>query len=869
MIFLPLFQFSYSQTSSESFFATALSLISDPTVFLVLTMVGWILFLLVAVSLLRFILRRRMNTRAALSMRVLLVRVPKELKKEDMGAEKTQQQIQEMIGAMETIFATIGSLKAPSGPIAWLTGAGLTFSFEMVLDQDKISFYATVPREYQAFAEEQIHAQYPNSQIDLVPDYNIFSPKGVILASYLTLRRPHYFPIRSYRKLESDSINSVTNALAKIEAGDGAAIQYLVRSAPGKWRREGLRIARSMQQGKKLGAAQGGLFAGVGKELKSFAQAPKSPQEKKPEEPYRLSPLEEEMVKGLEEKSAKAGLDVNIRVVVSGQTPEKAQRYLNDILSAYGQFNIYEYGNSFVKQMPRLQTPVIRQFIFRGFSHPHRIVLNAEEMASLFHFPLVVTETPKINWLLSRKSLPPSNLPTEGLYLGYADYRNHNYPVYMKPQDRRRHMYIIGKSGTGKTEFIKALAQQDIERGAGVCIIDPHGDLADDALEFVPKERAEDVIFVDPGDLERPIGLNMLEFDPKFPQLRTFVINEMLKIFDKLYDLKATGGPMFETYMRNAILLMMDDPESGNTLMDIPRVLADEDYRNYKLSKCTSIEVKDFWTKEALKAGGESSLANMVPYITSKLASFIYNDYMRPIIGQQKSAFNFYDAMNEQKIIIVKLPKGIIGDLNAYLLGMIVIGKVLNAALKRGEMPAEERKDFFLYVDEFQNFLTDSITSILSEARKYGLCLIIAHQFIGQLTTGANKDTTIRDAIFGNVGTMCCGRIGMEDAEFLAKEFVPVFTEYDLVNAEAYTFNIKLLIDNQASRPFNMHPERPRRPKTRELAEAVRELSRYKYGRKRELIEAEMAERREMVMGEEEDLDLEEAEASPEPEPGV
>jgi hypothetical protein len=328
--------------------------------------------------------------------------------------------------------------------------------------------------------------------------------------------------------------------------------------------------------------------------------------------------------------------------------------------------------------------------------------------------------------------------------------------------------------------------------------------------------------------------------------MKTFVINEMLKIFDKLYDLKATGGPMFETYMRNAILLLMDHPESGNTLMDIPRVLADEEYRNMKLSHCTSVEVHDFWTKEALKAGGEASLQNMVPYITSKLASFIYNDYMRPVVGQEKSAFNMYDAMNEQKIILMKLSKGKVGDLNAYLLGMIMVGKILDGALKRGDMDAKDRKDFYLYIDEFQNFLTDSISVILSEARKYGLNLIIAHQFIGQLT-GSGGDTKIRDSIFGNVGSMFAFRVGSDDAEFLEKEFAPVFSAYDLVNVEAFTCNAKILIDNTASRPFNFGPRyHPPKPPN-ELTTLIKELSRRKYGVPRAMVEAALTAKRAMT----------------------
>lgn len=845
MLFL--LQLGITDPSIEASSAGAGLSLSDPLIGALVSVVAAILGVFAILYCIRFFARRHGGWGTSFGLEVLLVRVPKELRKEDNQQEKTQQQIQELIGRMETVFSTVGSMKAEYGITAWLLGRKDLMSFEMVACKDKISFYVSIPKNQRQFIEEQIHAQYPNAQIEEVPDYNIFAPTSVILGSYVTFKRPNCFPIKTYRKLETDSMNSLTNALSKIESGDGASIQYVMRSANKKWRRAGLEIAKGMQQGKRLEDVdhQGFLgtlwyiMRGVGSAMKT--------EEQKPGEGYRLSPLEGEMIKGLEEKSAKAGLEVNIRIMVAAKTPEKAQRYLNDILNAYGQFNIYEYGNSFSKEMPVLQARMIRHFIFRRFDEDYSLTLNAEEMASLFHLPLPTTETPKINWLLSRKALPPPNLPSEGIQLGLSEYRGHKYEVRMKQPDRRRHMYVIGKSGSGKSVFQASLIKQDIEAGRGVCVIDPHGDLVDECLEYVPKERADDVILFDPADFERPLGLNMLEFDPRYPHLRTFVINEMLKIFDKLYDLKSTGGPMFETYMRNAILLLMDHVESGNTLMDIPRVLADDDFRNFKLSKCTSQEVKDFWLKEALKAGGESSLANMVPYITSKLATFIYNDYMRPIIGQQKSAFNFYDAMNEQKILLVKLSKGKIGDMNAYLLGMIVVGKILDAALKRSEIPAEERKDFYLYIDEFQNFLTDSISVILSEARKYGLNLVIAHQFIGQLVVGANRDTKIRDSIFGNVGTIIAFRVGVEDAEFLEKEFLPVFSLYDLVNVEAFTCNLKLLIDNTASRPFNLKPVMPDRPKNKELARMIHELSRYKYGRKRELVEAEMRERKDMV----------------------
>jgi len=370
--------------------------------------------------------------------------------------------------------------------------------------------------------------------------------------------------------------------------------------------------------------------------------------------------------------------------------------------------------------------------------------------------------------------------------------------------------------------------------------MDPHGDLARKALSFVPKERAEDVIYFNPADADRPMGLNMLEYDESRPEQKTFVVNEMLKIFDKLYDLKSTGGPMFEQYMRNAMILVMDHPESGSTLLEIPRVLTDEKFRTMKLRYCKTEVVRNFWIKEAQKAGGEASLANMVPYITSKLTPFITNDLVRPIIGQQKSAFNVREVMDSQKILLLDLSKGKLGDLNAYLIGMVMVGKIVGAALGRTDIPEDERKDFYLYIDEFQNFITDSMAVILSEARKYALDLIIAHQFIGQLDQGG--DTSVKDAVFGNVGSMFIGRIGPDDAEFLEKEMAPTFSAFDLVNVEAYTWNTKILIDNGTTKPFNMNANPPTEG-DETLVDAIRQLSRLKYGRDADIVNAEISQR--------------------------
>jgi hypothetical protein len=406
----------------------------------------------------------------------------------------------------------------------------------------------------------------------------------------------------------------------------------------------------------------------------------------------------------------------------------------------------------------------------------------------------------------------------------------------MTDDDRRRHIYTIGQTGTGKSTFLQELGKQDARNGKGFCFIDPHGDAVEDILAAIPKERAEDVILFDPSDVERPFGLNLLEYDPAHPEQKTFVINEMIGIFDQLYDLKATGGPMFEQYMRNAMLLIMDDPETGSTLMEISKVLSDEDFRRLKISKCQNPIVVDFWTKEAEKAGGEAALANMVPYITSKLTTFISNDMMRPIIAQQKSTLDFRDIMDNKKILLVNLSKGKIGEINARLLGMVIVGKILMSALSRVDVPESERVDFYLYMDEFQNVTTNSIAQILSEARKYKLDLIIAHQFIAQLKEEISK------AVFGNVGSICAFRVGAEDAEFLEKQFAPVFTANDLVNVDNRNLFGKLLINNELTKPFSMKTYPPTKG-DREIANALKELSRLKYGRDKNIVNREIMER--------------------------
>ncbi|MFZ4648653.1 MAG: type IV secretory system conjugative DNA transfer family protein [Patescibacteria group bacterium] len=765
---------------------------------------------------------------------VFLVRLPKD-KPKDQGQEFTTQQLREEIAHGETIFSSIGGLKAEGGFHAWLYGRGDHFSFEIVASNNKIAFFVVMPPDKTRYLEQQIHAHYPDASIEQVPDYNIFTPESQIIGSYLKTKKSFVFPLHTYQKMEVDPMNSLINIISKLEKDESIAIQYVVRSAKKEWHNTARKIIGAIQRKNsvKEGLKKGILLYEI---LDLFKPASKEVSSN----PRRLTPQEEDLLKSMEAKNSKAGLDVNIRLVVSTLSKTKSEAYLNNISDSFMEYNHYSYGNSLSRatKSPRQ----ISDFIYRRFDDGVGSLLNTEELASLFHFPLKNAETPNILWLTSKVAPAPSEVPDEGLILGYNTYRGIKKEIRFKDADRLRHTYIIGKSGVGKSVLQTDMIVQDIENGRGVCVFDPHGDLITDVLSRIPLERAEDVIVFSPADMQRPFALNLLEYDPRYPEQKSFVINEMIGIFDKLYDLKATGGPMFEQYMRNALLLIMDDPETGSTLLEIPKVLADENFRKMKLSKCKNSTVVDFWRKEADKAGGDAALANIVPYITSKLTSFVSNDMMRTIIGQQNSSFNFRNAMDTQKIILVDIPKGVIGEMNTYLLGMIIVGKILMAALSRTDMPQKERKDFYLYIDEFQNFTTNSICQILSEARKYGLGLIIAHQYIGQLSK--NNNTEIKDAVFGNVGTMIAFKVGAEDAEFLIKEFGPVFNEFDLVNVPKGTAYLKLLVDNAALRPFSLQPIWPiygtERP---EICDKIRTLSRLKYGQDRSIVEAEIARR--------------------------
>ena len=778
------------------------------------------------------------------------IMVPKEKRSEgsnNNNQEDRLEQIKEEIGITETIFASLASQKAQRGIIHWFKGRNDNFSFEIVIHNNLINFYVSVPIKMKSFIEQQINAQYPFAHIEEITDYNIFYEKSSIIGSYLTAENNPSFPFKTYKKMDSDPMSAVLNVLARIhENNSSASIQFVLRSAHKKWRKKGIHIVREVKKGKKFEDVTSNHFfkdlfkfvgTGIGEQISTT-------KDKSLDNKYQVSGMEEEMMKGIEEKLSKGGMDVTVRIISSSDIEEMAKLNLDNIIGAFGQYNLYRYGNSFKAKIPRKQKNIISDFIHRAFNEKKQILLNTEEMAGLWHLPLHSTETPNIHWLGARKAPPPPNLPKEGILMGHIPYRGNDYQVRLKDADRRRHLYVVGKSGSGKSVLIENMAVQDIINGKGVAVVDPHGDFAEYVLSHVPKERADDVVIFNPSDFEYPIGLNMLE--ARTEDEKDFVVQEMISIFYKLFPPEMIG-PMFEHQMRNVMLTLMADIDNPGTIIDIPRMFTDDDYVKLYLKKLKDPVVRAFWEKEMAKTS-DFHKSEMLGYLISKVGRFVENDMMRNIMGQQKSGFNVREIMDKQKILIVNLAKGKTGEINAKLIGLIIVSKLQMAAMGRADLPESERKDFYLYIDEFQNFITDSIATILSEARKYRLDLIIAHQYLNQLVDDKGK-AEIKDAVLGNVGSMCLYRIGPDDADILAKEMAPVFGPYDLMNVEKFTANTKIIIDNEPTKPFNMSIYPPKDGNLK-MAEAIKQLSRLKYGRERSIAEAEIMERTKLDQGE-------------------
>ncbi|MFH1246713.1 MAG: type IV secretory system conjugative DNA transfer family protein [Candidatus Liptonbacteria bacterium] len=758
----------------------------------------------------------------SLEFSLLLVKIPKTSKRAETSGDPARE-FKSEVNRFEQLVSNLGSLKNP-------------FVLEIAVPHigEEIHFYIGVPRKSMEVAAKQVQGIWNGASVEQAgDDYNIFNPGGAAAAVYLAQKEDYALPIRTYQELEADSFSSILGAFSKVgEIGEGAAMQVIVRPASKSSKKHVHGYIEMIKKGESL---ENVLHHGVPHSISGVGRLlnPKSEQEEK-----RDRIVDEEAVKMLNAKIGKPLFQVNVRLLASAPSPFQANDILDAIIAGFEQFAAPQ-RNAFKIVKPRNPESIITKFIYRTFDSGSAMTVSSEEIASFYHFPISSTDTPRVKWLKSKEAPPPANLPNEGTLIGENTFRGQRKHVYITEEDRKRHVYMVGQTGAGKSTLLGNMVIEDIEKGRGVALIDPHGDLVESALANIPRERLDDLIVFDPSDLERPLGLNMLDYNYNRPEEKTFIVNEMQSIFNKLFS-QETMGPMFEQYMRNALLLLMEDmPNEPATLVEVPRIFTDTEYRRRKVSRIHNPVVIDFWEKEAVRAGGEASLANMTPYITSKFNNFISNDYVRPIIGQAKSAFNFRDAMDSGKILLINLSKGRIGDINAGLLGMVFTGKILMSALSRADIADHaKRRNFNLYIDEFQNFTTDAIASILSEARKYGLTLTVAHQFIAQL------QENIRDAVFGNVGSQIVFRVGVQDAEFLVKQFEPTFDENDLIGIDNLNAYVKILINGETSKPFNIKIEtRSWNKGNKVVAEKMKEYTRIKYGMDRRIVEDEIFRR--------------------------
>ena len=710
------------------------------------------------------------------------------------------------IDAAEQIFASLYSLKK-GGRFSSLRPQD-HLSFEIVALPEDIRFYISVPAKLRDMLEKQIHGVYAGAEVKEAHEYNIFSEKGQVAYSELQLRSASFYPIKTFRELPTDPLALLTSALAKMQKGEGAAVQVLISPAETDWQKQG----RAFVSGTKKAEAD--------PEKASFK-------------------VDAKTLEAVENKCAKPGFETTIRLVVSSTSLASAKAHLANLKAAFEQFS--GELNGFKGKKIRFPGTFMTDFIYRYqpllYFGRQKNILSTDELATVFHFPNKTIETPHLLWLYAKKAPAPMQIPQSGLYLGRSSYRGVNRSVYMGENDRRQHIYIIGKTGTGKSELLKDLILQDIREGRGVCFIDPH-DTIEKILPLIPPERAEDVIYFYPGDLERPMGFNLLEADTE--EQKHFVTSSIVGLMYKLYDPYKTGiiGPRFEHAIRNAMLTVMCEP--GSTFVEVVRCLTDSSFVQELLPKVTDPIVRRYWTDQIAQTA-DFHKSEVLDYIVSKFGRFVTNRMMRNIIGQSKSAFNFREVMDQGKILLINLAKGEIGEENSNFLGLVLIPKILIAAMSRSDTPEDRRRDFYLYVDEFQNFATADFAQILSEARKFRLNLCVANQFIGQM------DDEVKQAVFGNVGTTMAFRVGVNDAQYLAHEFQPAFSESDLINIDRFNVYIKTIVNNEPVPPFSMDltkdTAREKALANLKVAQLIKEMSSLRYGRDKNTVEADVIRR--------------------------
>jgi hypothetical protein len=782
----------------------------------------------------RALLREQKNFERGLKMVPLLIHIPPASEDTEVGGRDVRDVIEENISKAQTLYSIIASTLRKGFRTKFY--GQRHFAFEIVGKKGIVAFYAAVPVSMVEVVKQAVISAYPSSQLEEVEEHNIFSPKGGLTGTVggeLTLKEHYAFPIATYQEIKRDTMQSILNALSTLDKEDGAAIQILMRPAESTWRKNAQAEASKKRKGKDNKNNQ---LSGWARQLAMAPVKPPETKEGEKEKKPELSGLDQALIDSIEDKTRYPGYEVLIRVAASSDSLGRAQAVLNNMVATFSLFES-QGRNGFTYTPAKDIASFATAFILRFFPQDsHDNILNSVELATIFHFPDQKNiPTTQLERQASKQVDGPRNIAEEGLLLGDNVFRGVKKPIKISEEDRRRHIYVVGQTGTGKSTFMENLILQDMLDGRGFAFIDPHGDAAERILAMVPKERTEDVIYFCPADMDFPLGLNLFEFDT--PDQKDFLIQEAINMLYKLYDPQHQGiiGPRYEHWFRNAALTVMSNPEGG-TFIDIPKVFTDKQYERHLKQFVTDQTVLDFWNKEMAQTA-DFHKSEVLGWFVSKFGAFLSNAMMRNIIGQQKSSFNLRQIMDDGKILLVNLSKGRTGELNSKLLGMVFVMKFQAAAMSRANVHESERRDFTLYVDEFQNFSTESFADILSEARKYGLSLTVANQFTTQLSD------EIRDAVFGNVGTIVSFRVGTNDAEFLAKQFAPVFDSEDLQRLPNYNSVVRMLISGVPAQPFSMVTREPSGTPNRQLAQALKQLSAAKFGRPKASVEGDIFKR--------------------------
>ena len=710
------------------------------------------------------------------------------------------------IDSMEQIIAALGSA-FKNAKFKFLQPFVLqpSFSLEIIGTAEDIRFYICTPKKFQDLVEKQIYSVYAGAEVDEVDDPNIFSEDGKVEFASLSLKKMPYYPMKTYKEIAVDPLSGITSAMSKLQVGETLAVQMVLSPTDGAWAKNG----------------------------KGFISSTKKSEANPEKASYKVDARQ---LEAIDAKCNKTGFETIIRLVAVAPSTEIAKLNLSNLKAVFGQYE--SPWNKLSSRKIRFKSLFMDDYIYKYpmiYWHKGKAIMSTDEIASIFHFPSKVIEAPTIYWLKAKKAAAPVDSPQEGLYIGDNIFRGISKKFCMTQTDRQRHFYIIGQTGVGKSWLLADMALQDIKAGRGVCFIDPH-DTFESILERIPPERAEDVIYFDPSMTDRPMGFNVMECDRE--DQRDFVTSSIINLMYKLYDPYKTGivGPRFEHAIRNIMLTVMEEP--GATFIEIVRCLTDQSYVQALLPKVKDPMVKRYWTDQIAQTS-DFHKSEVLDYIVSKFGRFITNTMMRNIIGQSQSAFNFRTAMDEGKILIINLAKGTIGEENSAFLGLVLIPKILIAAMSRQDMPEAMRKDFYLYVDEFQNFATQDFAVIMSEARKYHLNLTVANQFISQM------DDEVKNAVFGNVGTIASFRVGISDANFLVRQFQPEFGEHDLMNLGTGEIYMKTMVNGTPKSPFSLRvaAKEKKMPGNPKMAEMIKKLSSLKYGRPRTIVEAEIAKR--------------------------